>query len=148
MQWSDERNAGFSAAVEESLYLPIIRSDQFSYHKINVAAQKDSPDSLFNSIRDLISIRKNNPVLAEGDYEIIPIPTKPALLCIKRWNSRGTIIAIHNLSDQSLQVDLRHHLDQEDILYNLVGKESCQHDSCQLRPFSYQWLKVERKMDR
>lgn len=148
MQWSDERNAGFSAAVEESLYLPIIRSDQFSYHKINVAAQKDNPDSLFNSIRDLISIRKNNPVLAEGDYEIIPIPTKPALLCIKRWNSSGAIIAIHNLSDQTLQVDLRHHLDQEDILYNLVGKESCQHDSCQLRPYSYQWLKVERRMDR
>jgi len=144
MQWNSDKNAGFSSTGEDNLYLPIIKSDQFSYLHINVAEQARNEDSLFNRIRRLLAIRKSNPVLAEGDYEFIQDSPDPALLAIKRCDSLETIFSLHNLSDQSITYDLRSHLAQGEILYNLLEDMHLQEKCCCLKPYSYMWLKTAR----
>ena len=66
MQWSDEKNAGFSTGV------PWFFVNK-SYKKINVKAQEEDPDSILNFYRKLLKFRKNNPVAIYGDYvELMP----------------------------------------------------------------------------
>ena len=66
MQWSDEKNAGFSTGV------PWFFVNK-SYKNINVKAQEEDPDSILNFYRKLLKFRKNNPVAIYGDYvELMP----------------------------------------------------------------------------
>lgn len=145
MQWNSEKNAGFSNVMEEKLYLPVIKSDQFSYLRINVAAQQKDPSSLFNKIRKMLSVRKANPVMAVGAYEIINHPHYPALLFIKRTDERDTILALHNLSMSTIPIDLENHLQEGQILYDLMDEKILQEHSLELPPHSFIWLKTIRK---
>lgn len=145
MQWNSQKNAGFSSTGEDNLYLPIIKSDQFSYLHINVAEQAQNEDSLFNQIRMLLAIRKSNPVLAEGDCKFIQGSPDPALLAIKRSDSQETIFTVHNLSDHDITYDLQPHLAQHEILYNLVEDQPLHEKCCHLKPYSYTWLKTVRE---
>jgi maltose alpha-D-glucosyltransferase/alpha-amylase len=145
MQWNSEKNAGFSNVMEEKLYLPVIKSDQFSYLRINVAAQQKDPSSLFNKIRKMLSVRKANPVMAVGAYEIINHPHYPALLFIKRTDERDTILALHNLSMSTIPIDLGTHLQEGQILYDLMDEKILQEHSLELPPHSFIWLKTIRK---
>ncbi len=144
MQWSAEKNAGFSDAMEETLYLPVIKSDQFSYLHINVAAQMQNNTSLFNHVRKLLAIRKSNPVLAEGECEILHDTTHPALLVIKRSDPQETIFSLHNLSDQTTAYGLQSHLGRGEILYNLLEDVDLHEKCCHLKPYSYTWLKISK----
>jgi maltose alpha-D-glucosyltransferase/alpha-amylase len=131
--------------MEEKLYLPVIKSDQFSYLRINVAAQQKDPSSLFNKIRKMLSVRKANPVMAVGAYEIINHPHYPALLFIKRTDERDTILALHNLSMSTIPIDLENHLQEGQILYDLMDEKILQEHSLELPPHSFIWLKTIRK---
>ncbi|MGV8025111.1 MAG: maltose alpha-D-glucosyltransferase [Anaerolineaceae bacterium] len=145
MQWNSQRNAGFSNVMEEKLYLPVIKSDQFSYLHINVAAQQEDPTSLFNTIRKMLSIRKTNPVMALGAYEIISQPAHPALLFIKRTDEKNTILALHNLSENSIPVDLGIHLHEGQLLVDLMQEKEVQDHALVLPPYSFIWLKLIEK---
>ncbi len=142
MQWSDGKNAGFSNAMEEKLYLPVIKSDQFSYTHINVAAQKKDSTSLFNTIRKMLAIRKSNPVMALGEYEIIQQTQYPALLFIKRMDGKNTIFAIHNLSANTIPVDLNIHLQEKQALFDLMKEKILDERHIDLESYSYIWLKI------
>ncbi len=142
MQWTDDKNAGFSNAMEEKLYLPVIKSDQYSYTHINVDAQKKDPNSLFNTIRKMLAIRKSNPVMALGDYEIIRQKQFPALLFTKRMDEKSTIFAVHNLSAKSIPVDLNEQLNGKQVLFNLMLEKNIQEHHFDLEPYSFIWLKA------
>ncbi|NMC47046.1 MAG: maltose alpha-D-glucosyltransferase [Chloroflexi bacterium] len=140
MQWTDGKNAGFSNAGEDSLYLPVIKSDQFSYTKINVAAQLEDPHSLFHHIRHLLEIRKQNPVWAEGSYEITYNEEYPALLTIKRTDGTNTIVTFHNLSDKTIPIELSMTGFAERKLVDLVQGTDLKESKLELSPYSYLWL--------
>ena len=142
MQWNDQKNAGFSTVMEEKLYLPVIKSDQYSYTRINVAAQQKEPNSLFNTIRKMLAIRKSNPVMALGEYEIIRQAQYPALLFIKRMDKKNTIFALHNLSAGSIPIDLNKWLQEKQVLFDLMQKKTLQENHLELEPYSFIWLKV------
>ena len=142
MQWNDQKNAGFSTVMEEKLYLPVIKSDQYSYTRINVAAQQKEPNSLFNTIRKMLAIRKSNPVMALGEYEIIQQAQYPALLFIKRMDKKNTIFALHNLSAGSIPIDLNKWLQEKQVLFDLMQKKTLQENHLKLEPYSFIWLKV------
>jgi len=142
MQWNDQKNAGFSTVMEEKLYLPVIKSDQYSYTHINVAAQQKEPNSLFNTIRKMLAIRKSNPVMALGEYEIIRQAQYPALLFIKRMDKKNTIFALHNLSAGSIPIDLNKWLQEKQVLFDLMQKKTLQENHLELEPYSFIWLKV------
>ncbi len=66
MQWSADRNAGFSDGNPQSLYLPVVTDPGYSYAAVNVEAQSASPSSLLWWMRRLISLRRHHPSLGQG----------------------------------------------------------------------------------
>src|SRR5476649_1069265 len=60
MQWNTDRNAGFSLASTQKLYLPVIVEPEFHYEAVNVAAQQGNPASLLWSMKQLIAMRKQH----------------------------------------------------------------------------------------
>lgn len=99
MQWNATRNAGFSIASPEKLYAPVIDDQRFSYRHLNVDAQRASSDSLWNTIRALLAIRKQ--VVWSHDYQILPL-AQPAVLALQRGSE---FLALHNLSPETQTVE-------------------------------------------
>ena len=79
MQWSRERNAGFSSADEERLYLPAITDAVYGYQAMNVAAQHRTPSSLLNTMRGLIAARRTSPAFGRGAIEFLR-PRNPRVI--------------------------------------------------------------------
>lgn len=142
MQWDSSRNAGFSSVVEEKMYLPVIKSEQFTYCRINVASQQQDPRSLFNTIRKMLAIRKQNPLMAGGAVEFIENAQVPALLFLKRCDEKNILFALHNLSAQAIPVDLRAHIRDGQPLLDLMNGETFQGCTVTLPPYAFIWLKV------
>ena len=76
MQWTGDRNAGFSRADSARLYAPPIMDPVYGYQAINVEAQERSPFSLLNWMRRMIALRKQFKVFGRGTLEFLP-PAEP-----------------------------------------------------------------------
>lgn len=107
MQWNDRENGGFSNAPLENLYSPPVTGPEFGYSRVNVLAQNITPDSLLNTVREMIAARKRLPVLARGEIKWLDDLPKNGL-CFWRTqpNVREHVLALHNLSDDPLLVRL------------------------------------------
>src|SRR6188768_4519577 len=66
MQWSPDRNGGFSRANPQRLILPLITDPEYNYEAINVEVQERSPSSLLNWMRRMIAIRRTHQALGRG----------------------------------------------------------------------------------
>jgi maltose alpha-D-glucosyltransferase/alpha-amylase len=108
MQWSADRNAGFSRTDPERLYLPPIENPLYHYAAVNVDAQQRSPASLVNWMKRLIAIRKRFPVFGRGTCELLE-PANSRVLAYLRQDGETTIMCVANLSRfvQPCEVDLR-----------------------------------------
>jgi maltose alpha-D-glucosyltransferase/alpha-amylase len=107
MQWSRERNAGFSAAAEERLYLPTIADAVYGYQAVNVAAQDRTPSSLLNTMRRLIAARRTSPAFGRGTIEFLR-PRNPRVIAYLRRHQRELLLIVANLaaSPQPVELDL------------------------------------------
>ena len=108
MQWNGDRNAGFSRADPQALYLPLVIDPVYHYQAINVEAQRRVPSSLLNWMRRLIAIRKRYPVFGRGDFEFLH-PSNLAVLPYLRCYEGQVILVVNNLSRfvQPVEMDLR-----------------------------------------
>src|SRR4026209_2739728 len=81
MQWSSDRNAGFSRATPQKLFLPIIIDPEYHYEAINVEAQQNNPNSLLWWMKRLIALRKRFQAFGRGSFETLLAdnPRVPAL---------------------------------------------------------------------
>ena len=70
MQWSPDRNAGFSSADPGKLYLPVIGSLVYHYNNVNVEAQMAHSSSLLHWVREMLAIRAQHPVFGLGDFVV------------------------------------------------------------------------------
>ncbi|HEX2980532.1 MAG TPA: maltose alpha-D-glucosyltransferase [Anaerolineaceae bacterium] len=100
MQWNAGNNAGFSAAPADKLYARPITDPIYGYQKVNVASQQADPESLLQAMRKLIALRKAHPVFATGELQFVEGANK-SVLAFLRTSAEETILAAHNLSDQS-----------------------------------------------
>jgi maltose alpha-D-glucosyltransferase / alpha-amylase len=107
MQWSGDRNAGFSRANPSSLYQPIILDPIYHYQAINVESQSASPHSLLSYLRRLIRIRKSLPVFGRGDLTFVPCPNQRVVAYVRSLGDQ-VVLLIHNLSRfaQPAELDL------------------------------------------
>jgi maltose alpha-D-glucosyltransferase/alpha-amylase len=105
MQWSTDRNAGFSAAEEARLYLPVITEPLYSYQAINVAAQERAPGSLLAAMKRLIAVRKRCRAFARGTIEFLR-PLNQSVLAFLRRHEDETLLVVANLSGRSQPVEL------------------------------------------
>ena len=108
MQWSIDRNAGFSRADAARLYSPVIADPVYGYQAINVEAQLRDSSSLLNWMKRLIRIRKNYPVFGRGAIEFCH-PSNTKVLVYIRKSETQTVLVVNNLSRyvQPVALDLR-----------------------------------------
>jgi maltose alpha-D-glucosyltransferase/alpha-amylase len=108
MQWTGDRNAGFSRADFAQLYLPPLMDPVYGYQAVNVEAQLRAPYSLLRWLNRFIALRKEHPVFGFGSYEPLA-PENPHIFAhIRRWED-DVILCVHNVarSAQAVELDLR-----------------------------------------
>ncbi len=97
MQWSSDRNAGFSEANPHRLYLPVILDPEYHYESVNVDLQSQSTSSLLWWMKRLIHKRKQYKALSRGDMKFIH-SENPKILSFTRTYEDQTMLVIVNLS--------------------------------------------------
>jgi maltose alpha-D-glucosyltransferase/alpha-amylase len=107
MQWSADRNAGFSRANPQRLYLPVIIDPDFTYEVVNVQAQSDSAHSLLWWTRRLIALRQRFKAFGRGSLEVL-MPSNRKVLAFVRRFERENVLVVANLSRfaQFVELDL------------------------------------------
>jgi maltose alpha-D-glucosyltransferase / alpha-amylase len=108
MQWSDDKNAGFSEGDNAALYAPVIVDPPYGYHTINVDAQERTPTSLLRWMRRLIGVRKAQKAFGRGTQEFLHPVNKRVLVFLRRYENE-IVLCVNNLSRyaQPVEVDLR-----------------------------------------
>ncbi|MGC9341567.1 MAG: putative maltokinase, partial [Bacteroidales bacterium] len=105
MQWSADRNAGFSSAEPQRLYLPIIFNHDYHYETINVENNEKNPSSLLWWMRRVIATRKQYKAFSRGDIEFIETNNSKILAFTRKYEDE-IILVIINLSRYSQQAKL------------------------------------------
>jgi maltose alpha-D-glucosyltransferase/alpha-amylase len=110
MQWSPDRNAGFSRADPQQLYLPPIMDPIYGYEAVNVEAQTRDRSSLLNWMRRMLAVRKTSQAFGRGTLRFIR-PGNRKVLAYLRQYAEDTILCVANLSRsaQPVEIDLSEH---------------------------------------
>ena len=90
MQWTPDRNAGFSHADPGKLYLPVVQSLVYHYNQINVESQLAQSRSLLHWIRNVIHVRKAHPTFGLGSIRILPTNHESVLAFVREYAGSGT----------------------------------------------------------
>ena len=108
MQWSADRNAGFSRSSPQKLYLPITADPEYHYETINVEAQQNNPNSLLWWTKRLIQQRKRYKAFGRGSIEFLHPENRKVLAFYRRFHDENLLI-VANLSrfPQYVELDLR-----------------------------------------
>lgn len=105
MQWSPDRNGGFSRADPAQMYLPPVMNAQYGFEAINVEAQKRSPTSLLNWMRRLVSVRRDEPAFGRGSQEFLYPSNRKVLVHLRELQER-VILCVFNLGRSAQAVEL------------------------------------------
>jgi maltose alpha-D-glucosyltransferase / alpha-amylase len=107
MQWTPDRNGGFSRCDPARLYLPMIMDPVYGYEAVNVEAQSRSLASLLSWTKRLISVRKSSKVFGRGSLSFIRPANRAVLVYIRQYESE-VVLCVANLSRsaQAAEIDL------------------------------------------
>ncbi len=105
MQWSGDRNAGFSDANPQRLYFPVITDPEYHYETVNVEVQRDNPNSLWWWVKRALTLRKAMPELSRGSLEFVPNENSKVLAFLRTLGG-GSVLVVANLSRHSQPVEL------------------------------------------
>jgi maltose alpha-D-glucosyltransferase / alpha-amylase len=111
MQWTGDRNGGFSRADFAQLYAPPLMDPVFGFQAVNVEAQLRTPTSLLRWMHRFIALRKEHPVFGFGTYEPIETSNPRIFATIRRFED-DLVLCVHNLarSAQAVELDLSPHV--------------------------------------
>jgi maltose alpha-D-glucosyltransferase/alpha-amylase len=109
MQWSFDRNGGFSRADPARLYLPPVMDSVYGFEAVNVEAQSRSPSSLLNWTKRLIAARRSRRAFGRGTLRFL-YPSNRKVIAYLRILDEETILCVANLSrfPQPVELDLSH----------------------------------------
>jgi maltose alpha-D-glucosyltransferase/alpha-amylase len=149
MQWSPDKNAGFSRANPQSLYLPIILDPAYHYEANNVETQLDNPHSLLWWMRRLLALRKRWRALGEGRCEFLQ-PDNRKILSYILHHDRETLLVVANLSRFSQPVELELSAYSGKVPVELFGRTAfpviSEHPYLlSLGPHVFYWFSIEPK---
>ena len=147
MQWTADRNAGFSTANPHRLYLPLITEQEFHYESVNVETQHANPASLLSWTRQLIALRTRHRVLGRGEIEFLDPDNPHVLAFIRTLDGEPPMLCVANLSRlaQHVELDLREH--QGVVPVEVFGQNRFgpirDHDyQVTLAPYGFFWLSL------
>src|SRR6266481_4606415 len=151
MQWSPDRNAGFSRANPQQLYLPVTIDPEYHYEAVNVENQQKNLSSLLWWTRRVIAMRKNFKAFSRGSLEFLYPENAKVLAFLRRWKSE-TIVVVANLSRfaQSAELDLSRFagcVPMEVFSRNLFRRITKSHYVVTLGPHAYYWFALQAPSD-
>jgi maltose alpha-D-glucosyltransferase / alpha-amylase len=108
MQWTADRNAGFSSATPGKLNLPVNMDPVFGHQRVNVETEMENSSSLLHWTRRMLHVRKNHPAFGVGGFSDLG-GSNPSVLTYVREYDGDTVLCVNNLSrfPQPVELDLR-----------------------------------------
>jgi maltose alpha-D-glucosyltransferase/alpha-amylase len=149
MQWSPDRNAGFSNTNPQRLYLPVILDPQYHYESVNVETQRANTSSLFWFMKRIINMRKKHKAFSRGEMTFLHVDN-PKILAFTREYEDEKLLIIVNLSkySQPAEIDLsqyKGYLPTEAFSKNnfpIIRED--QPYFFTLGPYDYQWFVLKK----
>jgi maltose alpha-D-glucosyltransferase/alpha-amylase len=147
MQWTGDRNAGFSRADTARLFLPLIVDPVYGYQAINIEAQLRTPNSLLNWMKRIIAVRRKTRVFGRGTLRFLR-PANESVVAHVRSYEGETVLAVHNLSSaaQPIELDLRAwagHTPVEMLGESRFPTIGTQPYVITLGPYGYYWFRLQ-----
>ncbi|MDS0282032.1 alpha-amylase family protein [Haloarcula onubensis] len=145
MQWDDSENGGFSSADPSDLYNPVVDEGRFSYEHINVAAQRDDPNSLLTRVQRLVAAHKERPEINEGEYTIVDSGHRDVF--VHRLETAETVLlCAHSFADEYRESVCE--FEADGTAETVVGAGGCHVEDDNvtflLEPCDYVWLEAKR----
>jgi maltose alpha-D-glucosyltransferase/alpha-amylase len=148
MQWNDDRNAGFSVANPQRLFLPVISDPTFRYEAVNVDSQLNNPASLLWWMKLLIATRKQLQAFSRGSIRFLE-PVNSKVLAFLRLQAQEQLLVVVNLSrhSQSVELDLSAYAGVQPVeifsqnKFFPIGDEPYRFT---LGPYGYYWFLLEQ----
>ena len=148
MQWTGDRNGGFSRADPARLYAPPIMDPVYGYEALNVEAQERSPFSLLNWMKRMIGLRKETTVFGRGSIEFLPARNRKILAYVRRHGD-DIVLCVANLarSVQPVELDLSRFKGMTPV--EMVGLTEFPKIGelpyfLTLSPYAFYWFKVQQ----
>jgi maltose alpha-D-glucosyltransferase / alpha-amylase len=146
MQWTGDRNAGFSRAETAQLYLPLNVDPVYGYQALNVEAQLRVPNSLLKWTKRILAVRKKHKTFGRGTLEFLN-PSNRAILAYVRKFEGEILLIVNNLAStaQPVELDLRRFIGADVI--ELLGETKfpciAEHPyQLSLTPYGYFWFQL------
>ena len=147
MQWSSDRNGGFSRCDPSRLFFPAVMDPVFGYEAINVEAQERYPFSLLHWMKRMIALRKQHPVFGRGTIEFIATANRKVLTYVRRYE-RDLVLCVANLARtvQPVEIDLAQFVGLTPV--ELMGQTEFPRISEQpyfltLAPYGFYWFQLQ-----
>ncbi|QDE90564.1 maltose alpha-D-glucosyltransferase [Myxococcus xanthus] len=148
MQWTGDRNAGFSRADYARLYAPVIADPVYGYQSINVEAQERVKSSLLHWVKRMIRIRQRYPVFSLGNLRFLQTDNRKVLAFIREWEGQ-TVLVVCNLSRfaQPAVLDMREW--EGAVPVELIGETPFPRVSelpyqLSMGPFMFLWFRLDK----
>ena len=146
MQWSPDRNAGFSRANSQRLYLPVIIDPEYHFEAINVDVQQNNPQSLLWWTKRVLDLRKRHQAFGRGSMEILLPENRKVLAFLRRYGGESLLV-VCNLSRFAQHVELNLSSHRGQVPLELFGQTpfpavSEGLYSLSLGPHSFYWFSL------
>ncbi|HEY2762024.1 MAG TPA: alpha-glucosidase C-terminal domain-containing protein, partial [Pirellulales bacterium] len=105
MQWTPDRNSGFSHANPQRLFLPLVIDPEYLYETVNVETLRNNPQSLWWWVKRLIAVRNRHAAFGRGSLDLL-LPDNPKVLAFIRKLDDDQVLVVANLSRFSQYVEL------------------------------------------
>ncbi|MCB1013892.1 MAG: putative maltokinase, partial [Acidimicrobiales bacterium] len=149
MQWSPDRNAGFSTANPQKLYLPAIIDPEFHYEMVNVEVQQAHENSLYRWMRQVLHVRSRHPEFGRGTLRML-LPDNPRIVAFVRSHEDAHVLVVANLSGsaQYAELDLADHAGARPV--ELFGRTEFPPVGelpylVTLGPYAFHWFSLSRQ---
>ena len=149
MQWSPDRNAGFSTANPQKLYLPTIIDPEFHYEMVNVEVQQAHENSLYRWMRQVLHVRSRHPEFGRGTLRML-LPDNPRIVAFVRSHEDEHVLVVANLagSAQYAELDLAEHAGARPV--ELFGRTEFPPVGdlpylVTLGPYAFHWFSLTRQ---
>jgi maltose alpha-D-glucosyltransferase/alpha-amylase len=147
MQWTDEKNAGFSTAAARRLPAPLV-DGEFGPMAVNVARERRDGDSLLNWFERVIRRRKESPEIGWGTWALVPTAERSVFAHRCDWQD-STIVAVHNFSAEPVTTSVSIDVPDCEGLTDLLGDGDFtptdgRRIELKLDGYGFKWLRVRR----
>jgi maltose alpha-D-glucosyltransferase/alpha-amylase len=143
MQWTPDRNGGFSHAPAKDLIRPVVTRGPFACKRVNVHVQQRDPASLLNCLERIIRARKGHNEFGWGTWQLVDA-REPSVFAIRSEFDGECVVAMHNLAGRPCTTALD--LDDKEVreLVEILGDEDYpppQKGRFELGPYGFRWFR-------